>query len=66
MITSVTVMTNKEIERRLIELRSSIYKDGWDHNRTRQTLDVILGLMIQLVPPNVISGRMSDQVFGND
>jgi len=45
-------MTNKEIEKRLVELRGFIYKDIWDHNRTRQTLDVILGLIIDLIPPD--------------
>ncbi len=43
-------MTNKEIEKRLVELRRFIYKDHWDHNRTRQTLDVLLGLIIGLIP----------------
>ncbi len=53
-------MSHAEIKKRLIELRHGLYQDIWDHNRTRQTLDVILGLIIELIPPDDAEDHLTE------
>ena len=53
-------MNHDEIKKRLVELRSFIYKDNWNEDRTRQTFDVILGLIIDLIPPDDAEDHLTE------